>query len=229
MEDTKINSDAILNYVRNCVRKIPNISNDTENFLHEMENFAADKNNIPISRPESIKFISLLAKMINAKHILEIGTAIGYSAIYLSLASGAEVLTLELNEDMAKIARENIEEAKLSEKIKVMLGDANESLLKLGENSENFGKFDLIFIDAAKTHYGEYLKNSAKLLQPGGIVVSDNVLFRGYVAAPDSEFPKRYRGIVRAMKKYVANLLIDENFDTSIVPIGDGIAVSLKL
>lgn len=213
IEGDNINYDYILRYIR---AEIPKRSG----LLLEMEEYAK-KNSVPISQPESMRFLELIIKMSNAKNILEIGSAIGYSSIIMSRANDANVTTIELSEEMARLAKENIEKANLSDKITLILGDAKEELNKIS------GKFDVIFIDAAKGQYMGFFEHCRRLLRVGGIIISDNVLYKG-MTATDELVVHRKITIVRRLRSYLDMLRDSKEFSSCIIPIGDGVALSFR-
>ncbi len=215
IEDDNINYDYIIRYIRDTIPK-------TQGQLAEMERFAKE-NEVPISQPESIKMIEVLLKMMGAKKILEIGTAIGYSAIRMSLATGAEVVTVELIDKTADLAEENIDKAGLSDKITLIRGDGRDVISQL----EGEGIFDAIFVDAAKGQYMEVFPHCDRLLRRGGILISDNILYKG-MTATDELVVRRKITIVRRLRKYLEMLRDNPGYTTSIIPIGDGVAVSFK-
>ena len=215
IEDDNINYDYIIRYLRDIV---PERSGQ----LAEMERYAKE-NDFPISTPESIRMIEVLLKMINAKNILEVGTAIGYSAIRMSNATGANVTTVELIDKTADIAEENIKKAGLDDKIKVIRGDGATVLSEMpGE-----GIFDAIFVDAAKGQYMEVFPHCARLLRKGGILISDNILYKG-MTANDELVVRRKITIVRRLRKYLEMLRDNPDFSTTVIPMGDGVALSFK-
>ncbi len=213
IEGDNINYDYILRYIRDTLPK-------SEGHLLEMEEYAKE-NDVPISQPESIRFLEIIIKIANAKRILEVGSAIGYSAIRMSSAAGGCVTTIELSEEMADIAEENIKKANLSDKITLIRGDGREVIPKLE------GEFDLIFIDAAKGQYQEFFNEAKRLLRVGGILVSDNVLFKG-MTATDELVIRRKITIVKRLREYLTMLKENEDFATALLPIGDGVAVSIR-
>lgn len=215
IEEDNINYEYIIRYLRNTIPK-------SEGLLLEMEKYAK-VNEVPISQPESIRMIEVLLKMMNAKKILEIGSAIGYSAIRMSRASDAEVITVELSCEMADIAEENIKKACLSQKIKLIRGDG----VKVLENMEGEGLFDAVFVDAAKGQYMEFFPHCERLLKKGGLLISDNILYKG-MTATDELVVRRKITIVRRLRAYLEMLKENKAFTTAIIPIGDGVALSFK-
>lgn len=140
--------------------------------------------------PAQGKMLQLLAKAVGAKRILEIGTLGGYSTIWLAraLPNTGSVVTLELDEDYADLARSNINNAGLSDRVEIIAGEAVESLSAMG--GENFVPFDFVFIDADKQSYVQYLEHAIRLSRPGATLIFDNVVREGEILNPDSHDPK---------------------------------------
>ncbi len=213
IEDDNICYDYIIRYLRDVIPQ-------SGGQLAEMESYAKE-NSVPISQPESIRLTEILLKIKNPQSVLEIGSAIGYSAIRMALSSDAEITTIELSDEMADIAEENIKRAGLANRIRLIRGDAAEVLKKMD------GNFDVIFIDAAKGHYMDFFKECDRMIAPGGLLISDNVLYKG-MTATDELVVHRKITIVRRLRKYLEMLKGNENYATAVVPIGDGVALSVK-
>ena len=200
--------------------------NSTHNdpLLTELEEYAA-KNNIPIAEPETARFLSVMCKIAKPEHVLEIGTAIGYSAIITarSMADGGKVLTLEYDADTAKIARENIARAGLSDRIEVVCADAKDYLSYIDEDE----CMDMIFLDGPKAHYIYMLDDCVRLLKRGGVLISDNVLYKG-MTADDEHVIRRKITIVERLREYIDALTNHPELETSLLPLGDGVTVSVK-
>lgn len=212
--DDNINHEYIIRYLRNTLRK-------NEGLLFEMEQYAAE-NDVPISQPESIRLIEVLVRLSGAKNILEVGGAIGYSAICMAKASeGGTVTSLELSSEMIEKANAYITRAGLRERIRFLQGDAKEVLKTLD------GQYDLIFLDAAKGHYMEYFTESMRMLKAGGLLISDNVLYKGMVAT-DELLLHRKRTIVARLRRYLDMLCAHEELETAVLPVGDGVALSVR-
>lgn len=210
-----INYPYIIEYIRNTI-------SHNDEFLHELESYA-NKNNIPIVQLETAKLLSVLCRIKKPKCILEIGTAIGYSAILMARSSkGAKITTLEQDDKMIKFAKSNIKNANLENNITILEGPAEEVLDTLN------GTFDLIFIDASKSHYMEFFDKSIKFLNADGIVVADNILFKGMIAN-DELVNKRDKTITKRMREYLDYICNHKDFETSIIPIGDGAAISVRI
>ena len=193
-----------------------------EGILNTMEQYASE-NNIPIIQPEVARLLEVLIKGFKSKRIIEVGTAIGYSAIVMAKAAGdgCRVVSVEIDPGMVERARSNIKAAGLENAIEIIEGDARMVLGQLA------GSFDLVFLDGAKGHYEEMLGTILDLLVPGGALVCDNVLFRGMVAS-DSLVKRRKITIVKRMRRFLENITRHPLLDTAIVPIGDGVSVSVK-
>lgn len=195
---------------------------ESEGRIKELEDFAK-KNGVPIAQKETIKFLEFMVSMKKPLRILELGTAIGYSAILMHDAAGTKphITTIERNEEMIKLAKENIKQFDLEDKIKIEEGDCLDILEKLEE------PYDLIFMDAGKGHYNHFLPHCLRLLKEDGIIIADNVLFRGMVASNDL-VKRRKITIVKRMRTYLDMVSNDKNLLTSVIPMGDGIAITKR-
>ena len=190
----------------------------------EMEIFA-EENHVPIIKEaERAIFRGIMAKY-QPKHILEIGTAIGYSALLMAhCGQGAKIKTLELSEERARTAQSFIDRSPYKDDIEIVVGDAGETLLSFAATE----KFDMVFIDAAKGQYPDYLQKILPHLNAGGVIVTDNVLFRGYVLGTEKP-PRRYKTIVKRLREYLQIINDEKIFKTTIYEDGDGLAVSQKI
>ena len=194
---------------------------DSKGTLKKLEEFAKE-NAVPIVQKET-KFLEFMVSMKKPIRILEFGTAIGYSATLMYEAAGTkpQITTIERDENMIKYAKENLEKLGLQDKIIIKQGDCLEILEKLEE------PYDLIFMDAGKGHYNHFLPHCLRLLEKDGIIIADNVLFRGMVAS--KELVKRRKiTIVKRMRTYLDLVSSDEDLITSVIPMGDGIAVTKR-
>ncbi|CDZ74928.1 O-methyltransferase family protein [Peptoniphilus sp. ING2-D1G] len=206
---TNINYEYIEDYIRNL------IDCDDEKLI-EMRNFA-DENFIPIIEKESEEFVKFLISMHKPEKILELGTAIGYSAIIMAKTSENIKLlrTIEIKDSMVNVAKKNVETYGLGNIIEIIKGDAYEYLKTEKEN------FDFIFIDAAKGQYEKYFDVCIGLLNKNGIILCDNVLFRGMIA--NQNLVKRRKiTIVKRLRKFLKRIKSDKNYISTIIPIGDG-------
>lgn len=190
--------------------------------LLDIENYAKE-NNIPIMQKDGIEFLTNYIKEHNVKKILEIGCAIGYSAIRMCLVhDDISVVTVERDESRYKEAIKNIKEFNLEKRINVIFDDAF--------NVDLSDKFDLIFIDAAKSQYIKFFEKFKNNLSKNGVIVSDNLDFHGLVHKDLNQIESRnVRGIVRKLNNYIEFLNINKEFKTDFYSIGDGIGISYRI
>lgn len=198
---------------------------DTGNtpFLEELEQYAK-KTDVPIIRPQVQSLLKLLLAMKEPKTILEVGTAIGFSALLMSEYGPRDchITTIEKYEVRIPIARENFKKAGKEKEITLIEGDATQILKELT------GPYDMIFMDAAKGQYIHFLPDILRLLPTGGILISDNVLQDGDVLQSRYAVTRRDRTIHSRMREYLYELKHHEGLQTDILPIGDGVTVSVK-
>ena len=188
----------------------------------------AKENHVPIILDDGLAMLETTIRLIRPKKILEIGSAIGYSAIRMASVLGSEIYTIERNPNMYELAKENIKKANLTDKIHIFFKDALEAFDLVKDNT-----FDLIFIDAAKAQYMKFFNLYTPLLRENGVVVCDNMSFHGLVDVLENEdeylkYSRSVRGIIRKMAKFHDELLQKEDFDTTLFEVGDGIAISVK-
>lgn len=204
----------------------------TAAFIHESDERIrkiekdARERGIPIIQPDSIAFLRQLIRWLKPGRILEIGTAVGYSAIKMcgSTIPHADIVTIERDEKMLHEASENIKLMGLEKHIRLIFGDAGEDLPEVAED----GPYDFIFIDAAKAQYRKFFSRYAPLLSEKGIIVSDNVLFHGLVADPIPETAKRLKRLADKVNDYNYWLSEHPEFDTVFLTVGDGLAISTR-
>lgn len=191
--------------------------------LDQIEQEALDSY-VPIIRREMQSFLKFLMAAHGPRRILEVGTAVGFSAILMSeyAPEDCRITTIEKYEKRIPIARANFARAGKTEKITLLEGDAMEILKGLEES------YDFIFMDAAKGQYIYYLPELLRLLEPGGILVSDNVLQDGDVIESRFAVERRNRTIHARMREYLYTLTHCEELTTSILPLGDGVTVSVR-
>ena len=212
-------SNIVNNLVEDYIRET---LEDTQGLLRELEIYA-DENMVPIVHKEVAQMLKVLLKVQRPKRILEVGCAIGYSSILFasSLDGDVEIITVERNEKMIEQAKQNIKRAGLESKITILEGDAEEIL----KNIE--GEFDMIFLDAAKGQYKLFYDMIIDNLREDGLLISDNILYKGMVAHDDFVV-RRKRTIVNRMRSYLDYICECDYLDTSLIPIGDGVALSYK-
>ena len=192
--------------------------------LKEIEDYA-HKNNVPIMQKDGIEFLTNYIKENNIKNILEIGSAIGYSAIKMALVrDDINVTTIERDKDRYDIAVQNINNFNLSNRINIINADALQPL-----EIELTDKYDLIFIDAAKSQYIKFFEKFDKNLNIGGVVVSDNLSFHGLVEDDSKTNNRNTKQLVRKIRKYIDYLKENTNYKTTFYELGDGVAVSIKI
>lgn len=221
-----ITNEQVENYIKAI---IPAWTNDvTVGNVFVDQEAEAVRDGVPILNKTSVAYLRWLVQLRQPKRMLEIGTAIGYSGLHLLQASPtATLITLELDPERAAHARAYFEAAGVHERVTIVEGDANETLDTLQE-LEGFGDgFDFVFIDAAKGAYATFLEKAIAMSIPGALLVSDNILFRGLVAEEPATVHRRHRGMVQKIKSYNEMLMHDERLHTVIVPIGDGLALSV--
>ena len=193
------------------------------NYIHikRIKEYAIE-NKIPIMQNEGIDFLTTFIIKHQIKNVLEIGSAIGYSAIMMSLCRpDLKVTTIERDEERYLEAVKNVKKLNLEDRITLIFNDALKVKIE--------DKFDLIFIDAAKAQNIKFFELFEKSLKESGYIITDNMYFHGLVHKNEKEIKSRnVRGIVRKIKDYIAFLKDNDNYNTTIYDIGDGIAVSEK-
>lgn len=212
-------SEIVQDYIDDYIRGlIPPDSPEMEEFRSN-----AEQEEVPIIHREVQKHIEMLIGANKIQSILEVGTAVGFSSSVFARAMGpaGQVDTIERNLNMVAQADENITALRLKNQISIMIGDAQEQLEELTKT------YDMIFLDGAKGHYIHLLDHCLRCLKPGGLLVSDNVLYKGMIAS-DHLVIRRKITIVKRMRKYLEAISNHPQLVTSILPLGDGLAISWK-
>ena len=196
-------------------------------FLNEIESEAL-RTRVPIIRRETQNLLKLMLELKQPKRILEVGTATGFSALLMAeyAPKGCRITTIEKYEKRIPIAHENIRRGGREDVIELIEGDATEVLKHLAE--QQAGTYDLIFMDAAKGQYLNFFADSMKLLAPGGVLISDNVLQDGDIIESRFAVTRRNRTIHARMREYLFEMMHSEQLTTSVLPMGDGITISVK-
>lgn len=212
---SNIVNEKVEDYIRNTLKENTGLLKELEDYAHE--------NNVPIIHKEVSDMLKVLLKVQRPKRILEVGCAIGYSSIFFAdtLNGDVEIITAERNEDMIQKAKQNFKRAGFESEITILEGDAEERLSKV------VGEFDMIFIDAAKGQYKLFYDIVIDKLKVGGLLISDNILYKGMIAHDDFVL-RRKKTIVKRMRNYLDFICNCDYLTTSLVPIGDGVALSYK-
>ena len=213
MAGEKINEEYITEYLHGILPK-------SDGILYGLEEYAKAYD-VPIIHRGVKAMLEVLCKLKKPERILEIGTAIGYSATVFAKATpdNTKIVTIERDPEMTEKALLNIEKAGFSNRIRVIEDEAERALSCLDS------KFDLIFIDAAKGYYNEFFAEVLRLVSDEGLIISDNVLYKG-MTATDDLVKRRQKTIVGRMRKYLEMLCNHPNLTSSVIPIGDGVALS---
>ena len=208
-------NDRIVTYMHSLEKSNGELCDEMEKYAHE--------NFVPIIRKEMESFLRVMVEIKKPKRILEVGTAIGYSAVMMAsvMPDDCTITTIENYEKRIPIARANIEKAGMNDRIRLIEGDAMEVIPGLEE------KFDFVFMDAAQGQYINFLPHVMEKLQPEAVMISDNVLQEGDIIESRFGIERRNRTIHSRMREYLYQLKNMEEFHTTIVPIGDGITVSV--
>lgn len=212
-----ITDPEIVQYLRNLAER------KSDGQLKEMEE-AAKKRVIPIIHKEASDVLLFFLRSERPGRILEIGTAIGYSAILMARESKA-ILVDSIERDMAMVteASANIQQFGLEDQIRILPGEADEILKGLVRRGD---PYDLIFMDAGKSHYSEYLETALQLLSPGGLILCDNVLIRGLVA--QEEIPRKHATAILNMRRFIEEVSLDESLISTLISTGDGMLLIRK-
>lgn len=202
---------------------IEEIIPDRPELLSRMEQYAQE-HNVPIMELAGIEAMLQLLRIQNPKTILEVGTAIGYSALRMAYAlPESKIVTIERDAERYQLAEQYIDESGKTGQILIIKGDA----LEAEEDITNHGPFDAIFIDAAKGQYQRFFETYSRYLSEDGLIITDNVLFKGLVCEQEIE-NKRIRNLVKKIDGFNKWLMSHPEYYTVILPVGDGVAISKK-
>lgn len=206
------------------VTYINSLDTGSGQFLDQLE-LQAKKDRVPIIRREMQSFLKVLLQIKKPAKILEVGTAVGFSALLMAkyTSEDTRIVTIEKYEKRIPVAKANFQAAGMDHRITLLEGDALEILREMEDS------FDFIFMDAAKGQYIHFYPEVMRLLAPEGILVSDNVLQEGDLIESHFAVERRNRTIYKRMREYLYVLKHDERLETSILPVGDGAAVSYKM
>ena len=211
-------NDRIVSYIHS-------LESSNSEILQKIEQCAIEEN-VPIIRKEMESYLRVMLKIKQPLNVLELGCAIGYSAILMSeyLPDGGHITTIENYDKRIVQAKENIKAANAEDKITLLEGDAMERMAELTSES-----YDFVFMDAAKAQYINFLPEVLRLMKPGAILIADNVLQDGDIIESRYGIVRRNRTIHSRMREYMYEVKHMEALETTIVPIGDGITMSIKV
>ncbi|EKU49949.1 O-methyltransferase [Staphylococcus massiliensis] len=211
-------SEKDLNYLVNLHQVLK------ENDIIEQLREYAEAHQVPIVHPLTLDMIKQLIRMKDVRSVLEIGTAIGYSSMqFASVKSGIHVTTVERNPDMIQRAKENIQHYRYEDNITLVEGDASERHDAIFNQT-----YDMLFIDAAKAQSKRFFEMYAPLVKPGGLILTDNVLYHGFVADIDVVRSRNVKQMVKKVQKYNEWLIQLEGYHTNFLDIEDGLAITIK-
>lgn len=210
-----ITNEIISAYIENLY-----VNKNTE--LEDLREFAESRH-IPIIQKDTENLLKVIMKLKEPARILEIGTAVGYSSCVFADCCGCRVVTIESNEEQAKAARTNIENLGFGELVQVIHGDARDVLKNLDKDE----KFDILFIDAAKSHYRAFWDLAMPLLREESMIICDNVLMKGMTASDQFDERGRFKTSINKMRDFLEYINSIEYADTAVLPVGDGVSISL--
>ena len=211
-----ITNDVVSDYLKGFYRPV-------SDSLYHLR-LEAENDGVPVILRETEEFLTFLMRLVCPRNVLEIGTAVGYSSmVFASL--GACVVTVEKDKKMAQKAEKNFSELGFADRIRLLEGDGEEILKKLKETDPGTA-FDMVFIDAAKSHYKRFIDAAIPLCEAGALIISDNVLLKGATASDAFDPNKRFKTNIKRMREYLKYISDHPNLDTSIISCGDGLALS---
>lgn len=209
-----VNSD-IEQYIRNTLKPF-------DGYLKEIYEHA-EKEGVPVAKLETVRALGVILALKKPKSILELGSAVGFTSAFFAsyLDMNGFIDTVECDVDMVETAKKNIKKLGLEGTVRVIYAEAMDYLKNIDK------KYDMIFIDAAKGQYERYFDICSNLLNDNGVIIADNVLYRGMVAKAD-KIPHRQNTLVERLRSFLDKITKDERFDTSILSVGDGLSISVK-
>ena len=196
---------------------------EKEEILSKIKEEALQKH-VPIIEDEPLELIKVILKLKKPNKILEVGTAVGYSAINFSkylVGENAKLKTIEIKEEMYNKAMENITAMQLNDKIEVINADATEYMKSIPDDEQ----YDVVFIDAAKGQYLVFLEEAIRLTRNGGVIIADNMLYRGRTLSDYNEH--KHRTATNRLREYLVTMKEDKRLDSTLIKIGDGLAISI--
>ncbi len=196
---------------------------EKEEILSKIKEEALEKH-VPIIEDEPLELIKVILKLKKPNKILEVGTAVGYSAINFSkylVGENAKLKTIEIKEEMYNKAMENITAMQLNDKIEVINADATEYMKSIPDDEQ----YDVVFIDAAKGQYLVFLEEAIRLTRNGGVIIADNMLYRGRTLSDYNEH--KHRTATNRLREYLVTMKEDKRLDSTLIKIGDGLAISI--
>lgn len=184
----------------------------------------SESEHVPIILKETETFLKTLLKIIEPKRILEIGCAVGYSAMFFAELTGAQVYTIEKDHEVYLKATANVERMGYADRVKIFEGDGEEVIRRLAD--ENTELFDFVFIDAAKSHYKRFLEAALPLCSENAVIAADNVLFKARIADDIYDPTGKHKTNIKKMREFVNFINEDARFDSCIMAVGDGLSIT---
>ena len=195
-------------------------------FLAELRK-QGEENRVPIILKETEIYLNTLLTILKPVRILEIGTAIGYSAIYFARkCPKAEIWSIEKFPEVSEEAAENVRAAGLQSRIHLLTGDGQEETQRLGK--EGIGDFDFVFIDAAKSQYDRFFESVIQVAAPDAVILADNIWQHGFTFIADENPPRKHRTNIRKMRSFVDSMENSPEFETSLIDTGDGLLLATR-
>lgn len=219
-----ITNDKVTDYITSFYQPL----NDTLAGLRNQ----SEADRIPLILKETEMLFRTVLRMMPIRRILEIGTAYGYSSVFFAtLLPNAVVTTVESDDMNYQIAMDNIEELNLTDRIQIMHGDGEQAMKALAdekENNETFLPFDLIFIDAAKSHYRDFFDQAERICSENGLIICDNILMRAFIVDESLDKRRRHRTSVKRMQEFLEYIYSRNDLDASLISCGDGLLIIRK-